>query len=129
MVMGSTGSDRFSDYPGSRSSGTGQGSGGGGASGEDRCLRAFSCNLEEIEQCEFFVTNGALPSASSQLTLEQRSRIFVVAPNGQTVGALPTTLNFLADCLAAGFAYDGRIVGSSAAPVVTVRVDFAPRQT
>jgi hypothetical protein len=125
--MGSTGSGSFSDYPGSRPKVGGEGAGGGGASGEDRCARAFSCSLEEVEQCDYFSASGAVPPANTALTVEQRGRLFAVNSSGQTVGALPTSLNYLADCMAAGFTYEGRVNSSVSAPVASVSVDFAPR--
>ena len=127
--MGSTGSGSFSDYPGSRPNEKGQGAGGGGASGEDRCARAFSCTLEEVEQCEYFSANGDVPPVNTALSIEQRGRLFAVDAAGRTVGALPTKFNYLADCIAAGFAYEGRVNASTTAPVASVSVDFAPRQT
>lgn len=127
--MGSTGSGSFSDYPGSRPKEGDQGSGGGGASGEDRCARAFSCDLEEIEQCDYFSARGVVPPVNTPLSVEQRGRLFAVDAGGQTVGALPTKFNYLADCIAAGFAYEGRVNSSASTPMATVSVDFAPRTT
>lgn len=126
--MGSTGSGSFTDYPGSRPKGGGHGAGGGGASGEDRCARAFSCVLEEVEQCDYFSTNGDVPPANTVLSVEQRGRLFAIDPSGQTVGALPTGFHYLADCMASGFAYEGRVNASALAPVASVNVDFAPRR-
>ncbi len=124
--MGSTGSGRFSDYPGSRPERGGNGTGGGGASGEDRCDRAFPCALEEVEQCDYFSANGRVPPANTALTIEQRGRLFAVDASGQTVGALPTRYNYLADCLAAGFTYKGRVTSSTSTPVALISVDFEP---
>ena len=124
--MGSTGSGSFSDYPGSRPKTDGQGAGGGGASGEDRCSRAFSSNLEEVEQCEYFKANADVPATGTVLSIEQHGRFFAVDASGQKVGALPTRFNYLADCIAAGFSYAGRVNASASAPVASVSVDFAP---
>ncbi len=123
--MGSTGSGSFSDYPGSRPRGGGQ---GGGASGDDRCARAFSCTLEEVEHCDYFSASGGVPPVNTALSVEQRGRLFAVDAGGQTVGALPTELNYLADCMAAGFTYEGRVNASALAPVASISVDFAPRR-
>lgn len=126
--MGSTGSGSFSDYPGSRPRGGGQGTGGGGASGDDRCARAFSCTLEEVEHCDYFSASGGVPPVNTALSVEQRGRLFAVDAGGQTVGALPTEFNYLADCMAAGFTYEGRVNVSARAPVASISVDFAPRR-
>ena len=122
--MGSTGSGSFSDYPGSRPKG-----GGGGGSGEDRCARAFSCSLEEVEQCDYFSANNDVPPANTALTIELRGRLFAITENGQTVGALPTKFNYLADCMADGFAYEGRVKSSVARPLARVTVDFVPQKS
>lgn len=126
--MGSTGSGSFTDYPGSRPKDGGQGAGGGGASGDDRCERAFSSPLEEVEQCEYFPANNDVPPAGTQLSIEQRGRLFAVDESGHSVGALPTRFNYLADCIAAGFIYEGRVASSATAPMASVSVDFAPRR-
>jgi hypothetical protein len=60
--MGSAGTGRFSDYPGSQSeetaeSGTQEGgdSGSEGGSGSDRCLDDIpAIRLEEVERCAYF---------------------------------------------------------------------------
>lgn len=122
--MGSTGSGNFSDYPGSNKGEAG----GGGASGEDRCNRAFACVLEEVEQCDYFGANQDVPPANTPVSLELRGRLMAVDANGLSVGALPTRFNFLADCLAAGFSYDGRVVASTTGAVASVNVDLLPHQ-
>lgn len=122
--MGSTGSGRFSDYPGSRPKEGGQ---GGGSSGEDRCAKALSCALEELEKCEYVTENASVPPANEMLSLSHRGRIFAIDANGKTVGALPTKFNYLADCLAAGFVYEGRVTSSVKIPTLSVDVDFVPR--
>lgn len=127
--MGSTGSGSFSDYSGSRPKEGDNGAGGGGASGDDRCERAIACTLEEVERSEYFTAKGDVPSAGIAISIEQRGRLFAVAPNGQTIGALPTRFNYLAECMTAGFSYAGFVTASATNPVATVSVDMAPRQT
>jgi hypothetical protein len=126
--MGSSGSGSFSDYSGSSPKG-GNGEGGGGASGEDRCGRAFACTLEEVEQCEHFAVNGSAPAVGSLLSIELRGRLLAIDGNGRSVGALPTRLNYLADCIVAGFTYFGRITASASVPIGTVSADFSPDRT
>ena len=126
--MGSTGSGRFSDYSGTGGGKGGTDAGGGGASGEERCDRAFACVLEEVEQCDYFTANHDVPPTNTTLTLELRGRLIAIDPNGVGIGALPTRLNYLADCLNAGFSYDGRVVASALGSVASVSVDFGPRQ-
>ena len=51
--------------------------------------------LEEVEQCDYFTASGGVPPANTALTIEQRGRLFAVDSSGQTVGALPTSFNYL----------------------------------
>ena len=126
--MGSTGSSRFSDYSNTRAAQTGSGSGGGGgSSGVDRCRLAFTCILEEVAQCPFFAQSGTVPSAGSILNIELRGRVFAVDANGMSVGALPTALNYLVNCLNDDISYVGIVRRSTATPVPTVEVDFTPQ--
>ena len=57
--MGSSGSGRFSDYPGTGSSKSGSGFGSAGVA--DRCALAVNAVLEDIEQSDFFKANGKPP--------------------------------------------------------------------
>lgn len=125
--MGSTGSGRFSDYPGSR----GTASGGSGDSpppqGGDPCARAFTVTLQDVEHAEFVATNnGAIPPTGARLGIELRKRLVAVDTSGQSVGNLPTTHNYLADCLQDGFSYEGEVTVSAMGPTATVTVDFIP---
>ena len=125
--MGSTGSGRFTDYSGTKITGTTSGSGGGGGtSGNDRCQQAFSCTLEEVAQCDYFVQTGMVPAVGSPLTLVLHRRLFGKAANGHRVGALPTSFNYLAACIESEVNYAGVVRASSNAPVPSVTVDFTP---
>ena len=124
--MGSTGSGNFSDYSGSRSSGGGDGQGGsGGSSGEDRCQKAFHCTLEEVALCDFYANTGTVPNPGAHLTIILQSRPMAVdTATGDVVGALPTSLNYIAGCMNEGFSYEGTVVTSTNTPVPTVTADF-----
>lgn len=120
--MGSTGSGSFTDYSGSQNP---KGSGGsGGSSGVDQCSKAFSCTLQEVAQCDYLKKHGAPPAVQAQLSLILKGRIFAVDASGTTVGALPTSYNYLAACLNAGFGYVGVITASAAGPLPSVSADF-----
>ncbi|WP_269933494.1 hypothetical protein [Aminobacter sp. HY435] len=119
--MGSSGSGSFTDYSGSKKPG-----GTGGSSGEDPCRRAFTAKLEEVEQCDFFVTNNTVPAADTVLSIVLEGRIFAVTENGTKVGALPTRFNYLAGCLKDGITYAGIVTESGLKPFSFVAVDFRP---
>lgn len=125
--MGSTGSGRFTDYSGTKPTVTSSGAGGGGgSSGNDRCQQAFSCTLEEVAQCDYLMQTGSVPPVGSQVSLILQRRLFAVAENGLKVGALPTSFNYLVNCLGAGINYAGVVRASTNAPVPSVSVDFVP---
>lgn len=126
--MGSTGSGSFSDYSGAKNtSSTGQGGGSGGASGVDRCQQAFSCVLQEVAQCDYYARAGTVPAPGTVLSISLSGRLFAVDSSGVKVGALPTSFNYLAACLAGGVSYVGVVKSSTSTPVPTVEADFVPQ--
>jgi hypothetical protein len=121
--MGSTGSGHFSDYSGAKTEDTtAQGTGGG--SGVDKCLQAFSIILEEVSQCDYYAKSKTVPLPGSQLSIVLNGRIFAVDSNGTKVGALPTSFNYLAACLASGIMYVGIVKSSTVSPMPSVEADF-----
>lgn len=125
--MGSTGSGKFSDYPGTGGSDpSGAGGGGGETESGDRCTRAFSITLQDVEHSEHYAHTSSVPPGGTQLSIEHRKRLVAVDESGASVGNLPTSFNYLADCLASGFSYAGVVLASSEGPTATVTVDFAP---
>jgi hypothetical protein len=95
--MGSTNTGRVGDYPGSSKPPTGLPGGGGGSTPplSDRCARAISVALEDIEHCDYFATHGVVPSVGEVLRVAQRKRIVAETSAGVTVGNLPTSYNYL----------------------------------
>ncbi|WP_232438572.1 MULTISPECIES: hypothetical protein [Burkholderia] len=128
--MGSSGSGSFSDYPGTKAKAVeGDGIGvAGGTSGVDRCKQAFSCVLEDVGQCDFYSQFRKVPAPGTQLGIFfDKKRIFAVDVDGVKVGALPTSFNYLAACLAGGVTYVGVVKSSADKPVPTVEADFVPQ--
>ena len=127
--MGSSGSGRISDYPGSSSSGqaggTGQAGGGNGDAASDRCNKAFSARLEDVEQSEYYSVHRTAPPIDTELRIEQRKRIVAMTTSGQSIGTSLRRLNYLAACMKAGWRYGGTVRSvAGAAPVATISVDF-----
>lgn len=126
--MGSSGSGSFTDYSNVKKiPSVGQG-GGGGASGTDKCKQAFTCVLEEVAQCDYYVATSTVPAKDSVLSISLAGRVFAVDSSGATVGALPTSFNFLASCLASGINYIGIVKKSTLTPVPTIEADFVPQE-
>lgn len=126
--MGSNGSGRFSDYPGTGGGNPkrGGGAGGGQPPADDRCARAFSVTLQDVEHSDYYASNSSVPPVGTRLTIGQRKRLVVLDASGASVGNLPTSFNYLADCLKGGFTYAGIISAVSGGPSAKVTVDFAP---
>lgn len=124
--MGSAGSDQFERY---------RPQGGGGKGGpiggqedepsEDRCRRAFSISLEDVEHSEYFIRTSRVPPLGSRLTIALRKRLVALDDSGETVGSLPTSMNYLADCLDSGFQYSGVVTAAILAATATLVADFA----
>ncbi len=127
--MGSSGSGRISDYPGtSRAGGNGGGPKGDGGDQppEDRCGRAFSTPLEDIEHSEYYEVHGAPPPIGEALRIRQRKRLVAETADGQSVGNIPTALNFLASCMKEGWDYTGLVtVSNNGPPLASATADFA----
>jgi hypothetical protein len=141
--MGSTGSGRFTDYPGSQGQGAGadrdaaaaagreEGSESAGASDDDQCLRPIpEVALEEVERCAYFTRTGGVPPAGTDvMTVDQLvgGRIAVaIATDAEVVGFLPTRLNYVLGCLQQGYGYPGEVTASTASPLAVVRVALEP---
>jgi len=124
--MGSSGSGKISDYPGSSSSSESGGQGSGNDAGaEDRCAKAFSARLEDVEQSEYYRKFGKTPPIGTHAVVAQRKRLVAQTTAGESIGNLPTPFNYLASCMKEGWTYIGMVQNAtSGPPVATVYVDF-----
>jgi hypothetical protein len=125
--MGSSGSGSFSDYPGSGKAKGGSG-GGSGAPPEDRCGKAFSAQLEDVEHHPYFAKHGTPPPVGTELEVAHFKRLVAVA-DGDIVGNLPTKLNYLAACMKDGYHYVGNVIVSKPGSSIIVKADFVPNST
>lgn len=130
--MGSTGSERFSDYPSQSGSSGGPDAGSAGdadSAGSDPCQEPVEAvNLEEVARCAYFSTHGAIPPPGTEVEVVglHQGRIAVAErSSGLIMGYLPTSYSYLASCLESTH-YAGDVVASSATPVPTVTVSFSP---
>jgi hypothetical protein len=120
--MGSSGSGSFSDYTSKPKTGDGSGS-SGGSSGSDRCGEAFTASLEDVASHAYFAKHGFAPKAGTELTIQIKGRVVAVTGE-ESVGSLPTSLNYLARCLQDGFTYRGIVTSSSNGTHPQVQADF-----
>ena len=124
--MGSRGSGRISDYPGSSSS---RQSGGPGSSNEeepqDRCAKAFTARLEDVEQSAYYRAHGTTPPIGTTLEIVQHKRLVAQTTGGEDIGNLPTSFNYLASCMKDGWRYIGAVRSvASGPPAAIISVDF-----
>jgi hypothetical protein len=125
--MGSSGSGRISDYPGSSGSGT---EGGGDAGGVDRCSKGFSARLEDVEHSDFYKKNRSAPPAGTQVQVVQGKRIIVATMSGESIGALPTSFNYLLSCILDGWLYIGAVQNANTSSVgMSITVDFIAQRS
>lgn len=122
--MGSQGMDRLPNYPG-KPSGSAGGT-GGGSDAEDRCSRAFSASLEEVERCSYFRKHGDVPPKGTNVSVRVDRRVSVIADDGEEIGYLPIHYNYLAQCMQDGYSYSGLVTSSIGSPVASVQVDIGP---
>ncbi|WP_207224572.1 hypothetical protein [Fluviicoccus keumensis] len=128
--MGSSGSGRFSDYPGTKAKEvTGNGTGvAGGMSGVDKCKQAFSVVLDDVGNSDFYSKFRTVPTVGDQLEIQfDKKRVVAVDVNGVMVGALPTSFNYLVACMNDGVTYIGLVSTSAGAPVPTITADFTAK--
>lgn len=138
--MGSTGSSRFTDYPGSNAGGDskdsnaegGSGSTATGADSDDCRTPIDEFELEDVERCAYFVAGRGVPPAGTDVHVRNAldgGRLTVATVGDDTViGYVPTRLNRLWRCVRSGYSYPGEVTGSSAAPLAGVTVQLTPTQ-
>lgn len=127
--MGSSGSDRFTDYP-ARTPSTGSGAPGGSSSGGDPCARTrSSVPLEEVARCPYYEESGEVPALGTDVIVLPElveGRLAVATTSEETVvGFLPTEHNDLASCLAT-HRYAGEVIAAGEEPLPRVTVTFSP---
>jgi len=122
--MGSNGSGRFTDYSGSKPvEGNGK---SGGSSGENKCEKAFSAMLEEIDRCPYYIQKKDVPAVGEGITISFDKRPIAITKDGLIVGYLPTKFNYIKICLDDGYSFSGRVVSSSSGLVAAVSIDVIP---
>ncbi len=123
--MGSSGTGNFSDYSGYKPQNNGD---QGGSSDEEKCNKAFSTRLDEVEPSQYFDTHNSVPPVDTRVSISFNSRLEVYTDNMLLVGYLPTKYNYLAVCIQNGFSYVGTVSSSSNDPIASVEVDIVPQQ-
>jgi len=120
--MGSTGSNSFSDYTNHPTKNSNQ----GGASEEDKCGKAFSTGLEEVQNCSYYINNRNVPPAKTPVRVTFIDPRLAVEANGEVFGYLPTKYNYLRVCMASGKNYVGEVLISGTNPIPAIHVDILP---
>ncbi len=122
--MGSSGSGNLSDYSGNKPNG-GAGK-SGGSSDENKCEKAFSTMLEEVERSSYFTTKEEVPEVGESITISFDKRPIAISKEDLVIGCLPTKLNYIKMCMDEGYSYSGRVVSSSSGLVAAVSIDVEP---
>jgi hypothetical protein len=137
--MGSIGTGKFTDYPGSAGGHPGKGQkgkggggrGGGGGGGGDRCdLAIHNLALDEVATSEYFRNHGHAPRTGTQVRVRGKlvgSRIAVETSGAdEVVGYMPTEYNYLRQCMSRGYKYEGNVASSLGGLLPQVTVDLTP---
>ena len=121
--MGSTGTGHFTDYPGNLNSIKGV---VGPEPKEDRCERAFSAELEDIQTSDYYKKYGKVPTPGAYVSIGWNRRIIAMDEDGLTIGNLPTRFNYLLACLNDGFSYTGAVEESHDLGLPYVKIAVTP---
>ena len=122
--MGSSGSGNFSDY--SESKPNAGGAKAGGSSHENKCGKAFSAMLEEVDRSQYYKTKEDVPEVGEPISISFDRRPIAVSKEGLIIGYLPTKLNYIKMCLDDNYSYSGRVVSASSGLVAAVSIDVEP---
>ncbi len=140
--MGSSGTNTFTDYPGSSggrpgdkgsggkgSGGGGSGGGGGGTGGKpDKCdVTLTDLALEDVALSAYFTEQKKLPPEKTKVRVKDKlvgGRVAVETEGGVVIGNVPTAYNYLRQCISQGWAYKGKVSSSSSGKIPKVRVDL-----
>jgi hypothetical protein len=133
--MGSSGTGKFTDYPGTpRGSAKARSAQGGAEKAEDQideCERVLqNITLEEVARCAYFKTHNALPAVLSAVRVRSslvggRIAVETLSP-AEVVGLLPTEYNYLLQCMEQNYKYSGQVKSTRNRPVPVIRVDLGP---
>ena len=124
--MGSSGSGNFTDYSETPTKGTSS-SKTGGSSNEDKCGKAFSSDLEDVETCEYYESHGDVPPPKTAIkVIFQKPRLAVKTKDGEIIGYLPTVFNYLKVCIDSGYNFLGAVTSSRRVPRPSTNVTVAP---
>ena len=135
--MGSSGTNRFSDYSGGPSGSSHKmkpkGGGAGGGEGVNECARAIgNVPLEDVERSEYINHNGALPKPKRLIRIRKNllgGRLAVeTVDTKEAIGLLPTRYSYLRGCMEQGYAYEGAVVSTTKDPMPGVRVDLGSQK-
>jgi len=124
--MGSSGTGRLTDYTGTTSSDAKHKT--GGSSGEDKCGKAFTTSLEDVERSEYFIKNPGLPPSKTQIEVVFKRPRLVAIANGMVIGNLPTDRNYLKLCLESGYKFPGIVSLVRGRPVSSIEITVAPHK-
>ena len=115
--MGSSGTGQFGNYS---------------APEARQCDAPVDAGLEEVARSGYYQRHKRPPPAGQAVRLNPSpvdGRLVVNdVQGGETIGLVPTRLNYLLVCIGKGFTYDGEVVESKGGAVPSVRVRLEPHR-
>jgi hypothetical protein len=132
--MGSTGTGKFSDYPGGsggKPNGPSGSPGGKGGKPEeaDKCARSIKdTSLEEVALAEYFTNHKSVPPVKTKIKVRKKlvgGRVAVeTSDRNEIIGFAPTAYNYLRSCMEKNWVYIGTVEDSTAGKLPKVKVDL-----
>lgn len=122
--MGSSGTGRLTDYSGSNSKSSSSKT--GGSSGEDKCRKAFTTSLEEVESSAYFGDNSSPPPTGTEIEIVFKKPRLAAVAKGIVIGYLPTDKNYVKVCLENGYKFPGVVTSSRTKPVASTQITVSP---
>ena len=123
--MGSTGSGHLSDYSDYKNAVAGV---TGGKDSIYICDRGVATSLEDVATSDYFKTHGMVPPKGTTITISFNTRVVAVDDNGMIVGNLPTSYNYILECIEEGYQYEGEVTESHSVPLPSVSIAVTPQK-
>lgn len=105
--------------------------GGGTKLATDVCDRIIeSATIEEVEKTHYHKKHHKVPLEGEYVelrkTLEEGRLVIEHVLSRLSIGYLPTRFNYLAQCLASGKQYSGKVVKSANSPCARIIITLSP---
>lgn len=129
--MESYSSGRFHEYNPPQNESQPMTEGGGLVPKTDVCDRVIeSARIEEVERTQYHKRHFKVPMPGDKVklrnALENGRLVIEHVESNLSIGYLPTRFNYLAQCLASGKKYGGKVTASANSPSARIVIELVP---